>query len=107
MIITCNRKGCMQTTEAKLNLETNNVVCDSCGGDIENITEFTKKALKTMNQVIRVKHKQSFQVFCKDCNKNVTMRVEEGKAYCSECKSALKISAAFMRSFTDQKQEKE
>jgi RNase P subunit RPR2 len=103
MNFTCNRKGCMQSSEAKLNLETNEVICDECGQVIDNMTEFTKRTLKQAGQVLRVKSvQQAFQVFCPTCNKNVELILDEGKAYCKTCKSPLALSATFLRTYKEQ-----
>ena len=64
MLITCTTKGCMQVTEAKLNRDTGEVICEECGNNISNITSFSKKALSTVGQVLRNTAKKPFSALC-------------------------------------------
>jgi Zn finger protein HypA/HybF involved in hydrogenase expression len=89
----------MQTGEAKLDVGSNEVVCEHCGNPISNITEITKRTLKSLGQVVRNKSKKPFQAFCKTCNENVSFTLDEGKTFCKKCKSALQLSPHFLRSF--------
>lgn len=95
MLINCNNKGCMKTTEARLNLKTNEVVCQECGGVITNVTEFTKRTLKTMGQVIKVNEKVPFMARCPKCAKDVSLYIKDDKAYCKECNSEVTITKAY------------
>ncbi len=97
MLLDCTTKGCRQKTEAKLDITSNEVICDECGNEIENITRFTKKALKDLGQILRSKSKQPFQALCKTCNSNQQLFIEEGRAYCKKCSTQVHVTAAFLR----------
>lgn len=97
MLLDCTTKGCLQKTEAKLDLDTNEVICDECGNKIENVTRFTKKALKDLGQIVRNKSRQPFQALCKNCNANRELFIEEGRAYCKTCNTQVHVTAAFLR----------
>ena len=71
MLLDCTKKGCMQKTEAKLDVEKNEVICAECGSVIENITPFTKKALKSAGQILRSVNKKPFQVMCPNCKETI------------------------------------
>ena len=73
MIVSCN-KNCRinnGTTNAKLNIDTDVVVCDVCGDDIENISDFAKNCMKFNNDIIRERSISSFVFKCTECNKDV------------------------------------
>jgi hypothetical protein len=97
MLIDCTTKGCLQKTEAKLDPETNMVMCDACGNVIENVTPYTKKALKDVGQILRHKAKAPFQSLCQQCNGNQPLYTDGERAFCRACNSQVHITPAFMR----------
>jgi hypothetical protein len=97
MLLNCTTKGCLQQTEAKLNRDTGEVICDDCGTPIANITSFTKKALNSVGQVLRSQAKKAFQALCNQCKTHKELYIEEGKAYCKSCAAHVPISAAFLK----------
>lgn len=96
MLINCTTKGCLQKTEAKLNRETGEVICESCGNPIQNVTSFTKKALAGMGQVLRSASKKPFQAHCPQCNTHRSLFLKDEKAYCDVCGNLVPITPAFM-----------
>lgn len=96
MLITCTTKGCLSTTEAKLDRETGEVICENCGNPIIGITPFMKKTLSSIGQVLRNRTKQAFQANCPNCNQNRSLYIKEGKAYCKVCNTQVVVSAAFL-----------
>ena len=95
-LISCNNKGCLKLSEAKLDTSTNEVICDECGGVITNIAEPMKRTLKSLGHIVRSKTKQAFQTFCKKCKCNVEYYVDDdGKAYCKICKEPVTVSKFF------------
>ena len=98
MLISCTSKGCMKQNEAKLNRETGEVICMECGNPIANVTPFMKRALKDQGQILRSVEKKPFQVDCATCGaKRDAELTDDGKnARCVTCKSALRLSAAFL-----------
>jgi hypothetical protein len=107
MLLDCETKGCRQKTEAKLNVETNEVICDECGNVISNITRFTKKALKDLGQILRSHSKQPFQALCKTCNASRQLFIEDEKAYCKKCNTQVHVTAAFLRGLKFHLEDKE
>lgn len=99
MLITCTAKGCMKQSEAKLNKETDEVVCMECGNPIVNVSPYIKRALLSQGQVLRSAEKKPFQVHCPTCGaKRDVELVEDGKggARCVTCKTDLRLSSAFI-----------
>jgi hypothetical protein len=86
----------MKMSEAKLDRDTNEVICDECGNVIQGITSFMKKSLEATGQVTRSIKKQAFQTQCLTCKKSQPMYVKERKAFCSGCNTHVKLSEAFL-----------
>jgi len=86
----------MATSEAKLDRESKEVICEECGNPIKGITPFMKKSLESVGQVLRSKMKQAFQSACKNCNQTRPLYVKEDKAYCKICNNQVMVSAAFL-----------
>lgn len=97
MLITCTTRGCLKQSEAKLNKDTGDVVCDECGNTIENITKFMKKSLETSGQILRGTKKQAFRALCPNCKENKALEIKENKAYCKDCGTQVQVSAAFLQ----------
>jgi ribosomal protein L34E len=96
MNLNCNNKKCQKISEAKLNTKTNEVICAECGQPISNISESMKRALKQAGQIIRANTKKAFMVWCKACNANREVILEEGdQTVCKDCHAPIKIQAAF------------
>lgn len=96
--ITCTSRGCHQSSEAKLDVATNEVICEECGNVITGITEIMKKMLKSTGQIVRNKGKKAFNVFCDNCKTSVEYYIDgDGKAYCKVCKHQVKVSAVFIK----------
>jgi hypothetical protein len=84
MFISCDNKGCFESTEALLNKDTDEVICMNCGKNISSVTSFMKVTLKTLGQVTKTsKQGASFAIECKDCGKKHTPQIKGGKVYCS------------------------
>jgi len=89
MILRCNQ-GCKLsdgTTDGSLNLETNDVICNTCGDVIKGISEFSKISMKNIGDIKRVNKKKAFVFPCKICNKNVETEVVAGKVTGKDCKN--------------------
>lgn len=95
MLITCNNKGCLQQSDAKLDQKTNEVLCANCGKSISNVTEIMKKTLKGAGQVIRHTEKKAFMMDCVKCGaKREVIFDENENTSCKICKSPVKVHAA-------------
>jgi hypothetical protein len=75
VILNC-KQGCKFNTQTtgKLNLTTNEVVCDYCHEEINNISSYTKVTMKNLGFILKNKTK-SFEFLCNTCNtrKQVTL----------------------------------
>jgi hypothetical protein len=96
MLITCTTKGCAQMTEAKLNKATDEVICESCGNVIENVTSYMKKTLASIGQVMSGVKKQAFQALCPNCKRQQPLFMKDNHTYCQACNTQVVVSAAFM-----------
>jgi hypothetical protein len=88
MILRCNQ-GCKLsdgTTDGSLNIETNEVVCNTCGNNIQGISEFAKISMKNIGDIKRVNKKKAFVFPCKTCDKNVETEITAGKVIGKGCK---------------------
>jgi len=96
MNLTCNNKGCFQSSEALLDTKTNEVICQACGRAITNISEAMKRTLKGAGQVVRAAAKKAFMVHCHAChaNREVVLNAAN-ETICKDCKKPVIIQAAF------------
>lgn len=93
MLFNC-KPGCSGkkiTTTAKLDLESNEVICDLCG-EILNISNFTKNSMKQRGEVIKNKKKKASQFDCLTCNKLVSTEVIDGKIIGENCRGDCKFN---------------
>jgi hypothetical protein len=95
MLLNCTTKGCMKSSEAKLDKTTGKVICEECGNPIDGITKYMIRCLDTCGQIMRSNTKEAFQSLCKTCNKNQSLYVKGDKAYCKTCNSQVIVSSAF------------
>jgi Zn finger protein HypA/HybF involved in hydrogenase expression len=90
MIITCTNKGCFKSSEALLDLNTNEVICRECGNPIQQVTSFAKVSLKSLGQTTKGQKKvRQLEFDCLSCNKKVQPMLKNGKIICSECKKEM------------------
>jgi len=86
ILITCDNKGCFETGEPTLNLETNEVICGSCGKVINNVSYFMKVQLKALGQTTRNKPpNKAFTVQCQRCGQIVKPILTKNKAIMCPC----------------------
>lgn len=97
MLINCTTKGCLKQTDAKLNKDTGEVICEECGNAIIGVTPYMKKVLDSSGQTIRSVKKQAFQAMCMSCHKSQPLVIKNNNAYCKECGAQVHISASFMQ----------
>ncbi len=97
VILNCDNKGCLKSQAAKLELVSNTVICEECGGIITNITNFTKNTLKTLGQTTQKrKTNDTFSVKCNKCEAEGAPILEQNKLMCKTCKQEItNISATF------------
>ena len=101
-MILCDNKGCMQQSNALLNPETLEVICQECGKSIKSITEPMKRTLKSFGQVLRVDTRKAFMMACKNCNANREVILDDkNNTMCRICKSEIKVHAAMRQAILE------
>ena len=95
MLILCDNKNCHKSSNALLNPETLEVICQECGKPIENVSDAMKRTLKSFGQIIRVS-KKAFMLACPQCKANREVVLDQdNNTICKNCHSPLKIHPAF------------
>jgi hypothetical protein len=79
MLVRCNQ-NCKHsvTTDASLDIEADEAVCNYCGEVLENITSYAKNAMKMNGDVIRRAKGKAFNFRCSTCNKDMQAISEDG-----------------------------
>lgn len=99
MLIACTNKGCLQSTEAKFDKSTNEVICMSCGKSIINLTEQMKRTLVSFGQILRSSEQKPFQVHCPTCGTQRDISLAGDVAHCAKCGTELRMSVTFLNAF--------
>jgi rRNA maturation endonuclease Nob1 len=91
ILITCDNKGCYDSMEPLLNINTNEVICSSCGKPIQSVTQFMKIQLKSLGQTTKTqKSNQAYAVKCSSCGLVAQPAVTpQGAITCSRCGSQI------------------
>ena len=91
ILITCDNKGCYDSMEPLLNINTNEVICSSCGKPIQSVTQFMKIQLKSLGQTTKSqKSNQAYAVKCSSCGLVAQPTVTpQGAITCSRCGSQI------------------
>lgn len=103
MLVQCTRKGCFQQTHAQLDRKTGEVICLECGEPIFNVSEYTKRTLISIGQVLRTSERKAFQIHCPTCRGKRSVELLDGGkngAKCSDCGTELRISAAVLHAMS-------
>lgn len=68
MLVRC-KEGCKQkaTTNAVLDIETNQAVCEYCGDVLSHISDYGKAAMKNNGDVLKKKKAKPFTFRCTSC----------------------------------------
>ena len=83
------------TTDASLDVESNEVVCNECGETLPHVSKYSKLSMKTNGDILRSKNKKAFVFPCETCDKNVEAAIVDSKLVgkdCSDPNSACKIN---------------
>jgi ribosomal protein L34E len=83
-LIACNNKGCGQMQSAYLDKETNEAYCSICDRVISNVSDFTKRSMRSLAQY-RPKEKETFAVKCAACNKEGRPKLINDQVVCGKC----------------------
>ncbi len=99
MLVSCNT-GCKKnggTTDASLDLSSNEVICNVCGDKLPGISKFTKISMKNTGDVIKEK-RRAFTFECSYCDKRCEVEVKNHKSVGKNCqtkdKCMFKITSA-------------
>ena len=87
MLVRCNPK-CKQSngqTDCSLDVETNNAVCNTCGDILNDVSEFSKLAMKTNGDIIRNTKTKAFTFPCNTCDKKVQAAIVNGIVVGKNC----------------------
>jgi len=102
MLIMCDNKGCLQSTDAKLNAETLEVFCQECKQQIRNISETMKRVLKSSGQIIRDEQRKAFTMGCKSCNANRQVVLDDNdNTVCSICANDIGVHPAMKQAIVE------
>lgn len=96
-LLNCTTKGCLQSSEAKLDRDTGEVICENCGNPIQGLSDMMKRSLDSMGQVLRKKKIQPFQQYCQSCKNNQGLTVKGNNAHCATCDTQVQVTPAFLQ----------
>ena len=73
MLVKCNPlcKLSDGTTDASLNVDTNDAVCNQCGEIVEHVSKYSKLSMKSNGDILRSKNRKAFMFPCETCDKYV------------------------------------
>ena len=89
MLVKCN-EGCFLnsgTTDAKLDVDTGKPVCQYCGENIVNLSEYTLASMRSMGDVVDRSLQEAFVFNCKSCKLSVRAVNIEGELVGRGCSS--------------------
>lgn len=95
MLLRCN-PGCKEsdgTTDGGLNPETEEVMCRNCGVELQNVSAFTKRSMKSQRDFIE-KSKKAFLFDCITCKKNVETHVDGNQLKGVGCRLSCKFNVS-------------
>ena len=100
MLMLCDK--CNQQDEAKLDSESDKVICGACGGEITNVSSFTKASMRRSREFITAK-KEAFSFSCDRCQKvqRGVLNKEKTAVLCAVCNQKLNVSAYMLKAFVD------
>ena len=102
MLIMCDNRGCLASTNAKLNAETLEVFCEDCKQPIKNISETMKRVLKSSGQIIRDEQRKAFTMGCKSCNANRQVVLDDkDNTVCNVCANVINVHPAMKQAIVE------
>lgn len=102
MLITCDNVGCLQMSNAKIKVETNEVMCQECGKVINNVSEMMKRVLSSSGEIVRDNQRKAFTMGCKSCNANRQVVLDEDdNTVCSVCANAINVHPAMKQAILE------
>lgn len=87
-LLACTNKGCYQSGEHKLDIETGKVICEYCAGEV-NVSPYMKTILKNSKQVLK-RARSNSDIKCAHCGTSdspVLLEIDKNwVAGCKHCK---------------------
>jgi hypothetical protein len=102
MLIMCDNKGCMQSTNAKLKVDTLEVICQECKQPIRNVADTMKRVLKSEGQIVRDEERKAFTMGCKSCNANRQVVLDnDDNTVCNVCANVINVHPAMKQAIVE------
>ncbi len=89
---------CGNPVEAKLDVDTNKVICQNCKKEITHISDFMKASMKQNGDIIRHETQQipegGIKVECNTCHKPLIalLNKKDDEVYCPHCSNVVNIN---------------
>jgi hypothetical protein len=87
MILRCNQ-GCRKsdgTTDGSLDVGLNEVICNSCGDTLADVSDYAKLSMKTSGDIRRNSTRKAFVFPCNSCDGMVEAAVIAGRLVGKSC----------------------
>lgn len=86
MLVSCNQ-NCKHnvSTDASLDLDADEAVCNYCGETLKHITSYAKHSMKINGDIIRKINKKSFTFKCLTCKKDMKAVSEDSNIVGAGC----------------------
>jgi len=102
MLITCDNKGCLATTNARLKVDTLEVICEDCKQPIRNVSDTMKRVLKSEGQIVRDEERKAFTMGCKSCNANRQVVLnDKDETVCNVCTNVINVHPAMRQAIVE------
>ena len=91
----------MQSSNALLDVDTMEVICQECGNAITNVSLAMKRTLKGFGCIIRDNQNKAFMMACKECNANREVVLDqEDNTVCAICHNGINVHSAMKLAIT-------
>jgi|TARA_R110001583_G_scaffold16234_28_gene66385 hypothetical protein len=70
MLVYCDSK-CKTTVNASLDVSSNEAICNQCGEEIVNVSQYLKISMKTNGDILRRNKKKAFVFYCESHDNHV------------------------------------
>ena len=88
MLVRCN-SSCRKSngqTDASLDVESDCIVCNTCGDTIDGLSDFCKLSMKANGDIIRTNYRKAFTFSCRGCDRMVEAKLSNGTLIGKLCK---------------------
>lgn len=95
MLVNCKPgcKGKKATTNASLDIESNQVFCDFCQEELQ-VSSFTKNSMKQQGHILKKDNRKPFQFQCLTCKKIVGTELVNEQLKGLNCEKACKFNVS-------------